>query len=172
MLINSASIYTASIILLAGLPRLLYFAIGSKKKLPPQLFEGRNLILFLINVLSFFSLVVMTLFLSKDFASLGTTIIWSTLTLLALGVLMIAWVIFFMNGYDPRYQFKKVIVPCPMVILVDIVFWLAILFTFNWWATIPCTVFTVSSYFWNFAGYKLTKPVVDDDIPLREDDGF
>lgn len=77
-----------------------------------------------------------------------------------------------MNGYDPRYQFKKIGLYCPNVLLIDVVFWLTILFTENWFAIIPCTVFTVTSFIWNFSGYRLTKPIVDDDVILRENDDF
>lgn len=171
-MINPTSIFATLMICLAGLPRFLYFVFGGKKRLPPALFEGSNLFLFIITTTSFFSLMVMSLLFSTDLGYLGKAIIWYTLTLLTLGLLLILWIIFFMNGYDPRYQFKKIGLYCPNALLIDVVFWLTILFTENWFAIIPCTVFTVTSFIWNFSGYRLTKPIVDDDVILRENDDF
>lgn len=170
MLINSASVLATAIIALAALPRFVYFSIGSKRKLPPQLFSGFNLILFIASSVSFFALMALVLLFSNNLGGEGKIIAWAVACFSVLSVLLILWVIFIMNGYDPRYQFKKAVIFCPNVVLIDIVFWLTIFVTSNWWAIIPCTVFTVSSFIWNFQGYKLTKPIIDDDVVIREND--
>lgn len=170
MLINSASVLATFVILMAGLPRFFYFVIGSKRKLPPQLFSGFNLILFILSSISFFGVVTLSLLFSNDFGYEGKMITWGVLIFALLAVLLILWVIFIMNGYDPRYQFKKLGIPGPNNVLIIAVFWLTILMTANWWAAIPCTVFTVSSYIWNVKGYLLTKPIIDDDVIIRENE--
>lgn len=171
-MINDASIYSTIVVLLAVLPRLLFFIFSSKRRLPIEMFRGRYLILFVLMIISYLSMLPLTLLFSTDYGVIAKFFGWIFLSHTALGLILVIWILFFMHGYDLRYQFKKIAVPAPLSLLESAILWLTAILSSNYWAFIPCIVFTITSYIWNLKGYKLTLPLVDDDTPIREDDEY
>ena len=171
-MINDASIYSSIVILVPFLPQLLYLLIKGKRSLPESLFAGRYLFLFLTMIISYLGLIVVALFFSNDYGVLARLIGWLVLSHTGIGLILVSWIIFIMYGYEPRFMFKKVVVPAHMNVLIVIIFWLTILFSLNWWAFIPGTIFTVTSLLWSFKAYKLTKPKYDENLPTRENDEY
>lgn len=171
-MINDASIYSTIVVLLAVLPRLLFFIFSSKRRLPVELFRGVYLVMFVLMILSFLSVIPLTLLFSVEYGVIAKFFGWILFSHTALGLILVLWIIFMMHGYELRYQFKKIVVPAPLSILESFVLWLTAILSSNYWALIPCIVFTISSCIWNYKGYKLTLPPIDDDVPLREDDEY
>lgn len=128
--------------------------------------------MFVLMILSFLSVIPLTLLFSVEYGVIAKFFGWILFSHTALGLILVLWIIFMMHGYELRYQFKKIAVPAPLSILESFVLWLTAILSSNYWALIPCIVFTISSYIWNYKGYKLTLPPIDDDVPFREDDEY
>lgn len=169
-MINETSIYCT--ILLAGivLPQLLFFLFKGRKTLPHELYRGRFLFYSLTAFLSYLATVTLTLFFSNDLGPRPFLIIWLVLAHSCLMVILVLIVIFIMNGYEARYMFKKYVIPSPINFLIVAIYWLTLGFTRNYWAMIPASLFTVFSLLWSIKAYLLTKPLIGENIPLREDD--
>ena len=73
-----------------------------------------------------------------------------------------------MNGYDARFQFKKVLVPAPLSVLTSLLFIISALLSLNYISLILSIVYAVTSFIWNYKGYKITRPVIPDHIPIIE----
>ena len=168
-MINDASIYSAIVIFMGFFPLLLYFLIKGKKNLPAELYHGRYLVFALISFFSYLALVVLALFFSNDYGVIARLLGWLILSHSAFALQLVGWINFTMHGYELRYLFKKIVTPCYMNVLTIIIFWLTILFSLNYWAAIPLILFTIFSLLWAQKAYKLTKPPIDEDIPLHEE---
>lgn len=158
------------LIVLPFLPQLLFILISGKRSLPSQLFKGRYLFYGLTSLISYLALIVLTLFFSNDYHSIGLMFVWLILTGVFVALILVSWIIITMHGYEARYMFRRVGVPCYMNIMILIIYWLTILIPLNYWAIIPGLIFSVFSLLWSIKAYKLTKPPFDEYVPLREDD--
>ncbi len=168
-MINDASIYAASVVAVCSLPQLLYFLIKPHKKLPEELLHGKYLFLAILGIVSLAATILLCLFLSKSFGVIATFFSWIITSHTLIGLILLSWVWFVMHGYELRYMFKKIVLPCHMNILIVIVIILTIAFSLNYWAVIPFVIFSISSLLWSYKAYKLTKPAIDEDLPIRED---
>ena len=169
-MINDASIYSSILVSVVLLPQLIYFLVKGRKALPSELYHGRYLFYAIVSLISYLVIIVLTLFFSKSYGVIAQWFAWVFTVMIFVTLLLVSWVIFIMNGYEARYMFKKVIVPAHMNVLIVIIFWLTMLLSFNYWAMIPGVIYTVFSLIWSMKAYKLTKPDIDEDIPLREND--
>ena len=169
-MINYYSIYSLIICVFALTPLLVYFFIRPVKKLPRELYRGRYLLFALISIFSYLAFLVLVLFFSNNYGIVLRFLSWQISTHTGMGLILLSWVVFFMHGYELRFLFKKYLVPAHMNFLIIVIFWLTALLSWNYWAMIPCGVFTVFSLLWGLKAYKLTKPKIDEDVPLREND--
>ena len=169
-MINDASIYSTIVVVLAFIPMLFFVILKGQKRLPEPLLRGKFLLCWLLMIGSFVSLSILVLFFSNEYGVIAKFFGWILFSHTCLGLILVLWILFFMHGYDIRYLFKKVIVPAPMCVLYNLVIWLTVSLSFNYWAMIPSFIFTVCSLFWNIKAFKLTKPFIDEDVPLREND--
>lgn len=169
-MVNYYSIYSFVICFFALAPLLVYFFIRPVKKIPRELYEGRYLLFALISLISFAAFLVLVLLFSNDYGIVLRFLSWQVSTHTGMGLILLSWVIFFMHGYEFRYLFKKYLVPAHMSILIIVIFWLTALLSWNYWSMIPCAVFTVFFLLWSLKAYKITKPKIDENVPLREND--
>ena len=168
--INVTSIFAASMVGAIVLIRYLYFLFANKKRLPNQLFKGAYLILFAFNFVLMTSSIAVTLLFSNNFYYNGFFFSWALIVLVSISLYVVLWIIFFMHGYDARFQFKKVVLPCPMTILEIITLLSTAIFSYNWILLGIAVTYAFTSYLWNYKGYLLTKPKIPDYIPIREND--
>ena len=169
-MINSASIISMFLIILPFLPQLLFILISGKRSLPSQLFKGRYLFYGLASLISYLALIVLALFFSNDYHSVGLMFVWLIISGVFVSLILVSWIVITMHGYEARYMFRKLIVPCYMNVMILIIYWITILMPLNYWAIIPGVIFTLFSLLWSIKAYQLTKPPIDEDVPLREDD--
>ena len=169
-MINYYSIYCASICLASCLPQILYFLIKGRKSLPPQLLHGCYLLVGLIAILSAIASCVVLLFFSTDFGTINRFFLWQLTSHLGVSLVFLSWILFIMHGYEARYLFRKILLPAHMNVLIVIIFLASALFPLNLWALIPVSIFIVSSLIWSIKAYYLTKPPIDENVPLREND--
>ena len=169
-MITDASIYSSVLIFLVLLPQLLYFLIRGRKSLPAELYRGRYLFYALISLASYLAMIVLVLFFSNSYGVIAQWFAWVFSVTTFAALLLVSWIIFIMNGYEIRYMFRKFGVPAHMNVIIVVIYWLTLLLSWNYWAMIPGAIFTIFSLLWSFKAYKLTKPLIDDDVPLREDD--
>lgn len=170
LLINTESIFAATIIGLVTYSRIIYFLVANKKRFPTALFKSKYLLLFVLNVGFSTAAVTLTLLFSNDFHYIGFFFGWALLAFMSLSLAMLIWIFFFMHGYDPRYQFKKVGVPAPMCVIEIILMLSTAVCTFNWPLLGISIAYAITGYLWNYKGYLLTKPKIPDYIPIIEDD--
>lgn len=170
MQISPTSIYVTVMVFIALFPRDFYFLISNKRRHSSKLFEGRYLLLFIVMLISDLACVFFTLFYSHTFFYNGIFFLWAILSGIFLALYLMLWVIFFMHGYDSRYQFKKYLVPAPMTVLSILVILLSGVCTLNYWLLISAGVYSISSYIWSLKGYNLTKPVIPDYVHISEDE--
>ena len=171
-MINDASIYSTILLFVALLPQLLYFLIKGKKNLPSELYHGRYLSYALVSLFAFVATLVLVLFFSNSYGVIARLLGWLIVSHSLIALILISWILFIMHGYELRYMFKKIVVPGHMNALIALVFWTTILFSLNYWAMIPCAIYTLFSMMWAYKAYKITKPAIDENIPLREDDEY
>lgn len=169
-MINGASIYSLVIALLAFVPELVCFLIKGRKGMPTILFQGRNLFYFLMSIFSFLGTLVLLLLFSNDYGVIARMLGWLILSHAGLGLILVSWIWFTMHGYELRFLFKKIVVPAHMNVLIVFTVFVPIIFSLNYWAAIPGVIFGVFSMLWSINAYKITKPAIDENIPLREDD--
>lgn len=168
--INEESIATCITIFFIIFIRTIYVAIRNKKKFPNQLFEGKFLLLFFAKILVGISCCVFTLFFSNNFFYMGLFYSWLLIILIAYSLYFVLWVIFFMHGYDVRYQFKKVIAPSPLTFLEFVIILSTAIFTLNYICIGLSILYFVITYAWDYKGYQLTKPKIPDHVVIREND--
>ena len=168
MIISATSIYVFINALIISLPRTLYIMFKNARRFPGQLFKGKYLFLFITNFVLEMSINVLFLLLSHDFYYLGIFFLWSLLSGIILCLHFVLWIIFWMNGYDVRFQFKKVLVPAPLSVLTSLLFIVSALLSLNYISLILSIVYAVTSFIWNYKGYKITRPVIPDHIPIIE----
>ena len=171
-MINDASIYSAIVVSVAALPQLLYFLIKGKKNLPEKLYHGRYLLFALLALFSYLALIVTTLFFSNDYGNIGRLFGWLILSHSGFGLILVSWIWFIMHGYDLHYLFKRIVVPAHMNVLIILIYLFTVMLSLNYWALIPFLSFTAFSLIWSLEAYKLTKPNIDKNVPLREDDEY
>lgn len=169
-MITPTGIYCSIIVACITLFRILYLAITNNKCYPQELFKGRFLFLFIMNFILITASVVLALFFSKDFFYNGVFFLWSTLSGICLCLYFVLWVIFWMHGYEARYQFKKVVIPAPMAFLAAFTLILTAVCTLNYYLLAASIMLAITSYLWNYKGYLLTKPKIPDYIPIPEND--
>ncbi len=168
-MINDNSIYSFAVVLASGLPQLLFLFINPKKILPKELYRGRYLVLALLSVFSFIGYSITVIFLSSSFGTIARLIIWIITSHTGVSLILLSWAYVIMHGCELRYMFKKFLLPCHMNVLIILVMLITSLLSLNFWSLIPLAIFAVSSYLWAFKAYKITKPLIDDDTPIRED---
>ena len=170
MEISPTSIYVTIMIFLGTSLRLFYFLFANVRKYPGQLFKGRNLFYFIVMILTNLTSLFFSLFFSNDFHYDGIFILWGSLTGISLCLSLTIWALFWMHGYNPYYQFKKIVLPCPLSILGSFIILLSGSTTLNYYLVASGVIFALFDYLWNYQGYKLTKPVIPEDIPLHDED--
>lgn len=165
MFIDPTSIFVTSLIGLITFPRLLYFMISNIKRYPSTLFKGRYLFYFIMSFLFAVCSILSALFFSHNFYYNGLFICWCSLTLIFLCLYLVLWVMFWMHGYEARYQFEKFVLPCPMSILSFASLLISGLFTLNIYLIISSIIYFVFEYIWSYKGFMLTKPkkVIDEN---------
>ena len=168
-MINSGSIYAASLVAIVLLPQLLFFLIKGRKVLPNELYQGKYLLFAIISLISYLAIIPLVLFFSTSFGVIAQFFAWLFSSHTCVAAVLVGWIIFFMHGYEIRYLFEKIVVPAYMNVLIVMIYVLTVGFSLNYWAAIPTAIFTVFSLIWSFKAYKLTRPTIDDDVPLRED---
>lgn len=168
--INEESVACSVVLFCVIFFRLIFETIRNKKKFPNALFSGKYLFLFLVKFVFGLLICIFALFYSNDFYILGLFFTWLLIILCSISLIFVLWIIFFMHGYDIRYLFKKVILPCPIVILEFIVIFSTAGFTRNYIVIGFAAIYSLATYIWNYKGYKLTKPKIPDYVIIREND--
>ena len=168
-MINSGSIYASILVGVVLLPQLLFFLTKGRKVLPSELYRGRYLFCALASLISYLAIIVLVLFFSTSFGVIAQFFAWLFSTHTCVAAVLVGWIVFFMHGYEIRYMFEKIVVPAYMNVLIVIIYLLTAGLSMNYWAAIPTVIFSVFSLIWSFKAYKLTRPAIDDDVPLRED---
>ena len=168
-MINSGSIYASILVGVVLLPQLLFFLIKGSKVLPSELYHGKYFWFALISLISYLALIVLVLFFSTSFGVIAQFFAWLFSSHTCVAAVLVGWIIFFMHGYEIRYMFEKIVVPAYMNVLIVAIYLLTVGFSLNYWAAIPAATFSIFSLIWSFKAYKLTRPAIDDDVPLRED---
>lgn len=168
MEITYSGICGAVIIGLTVFVRFLYLATVNKKRFPDVLFKGKNLIFFIISLVMALSGLVVCLLLTKTIENLGLFIVWAFLSG-ASGLLELSiWVLFWLHGYEVRYQFEKIIAFCPFVILETIILLSTALCSLNIPLICIGVVYFIFSFIWHLKGWSLTKP--DETIHREGED--
>ncbi len=154
--ITVTSIFVSSLLAILLLPRFIYFAIVNQRRYPKQLFAKPYLFIFILNFLLAIALVIVSLFYSSSFYSLGLFFVWLfiVLTMLCLALLVLS--VFVMNGYNPHFQFKKMLLPMPIYFIEVVGIVSTSLLTMNYYLLIPGCVYALTSFIWNYKGYLLT----------------
>lgn len=168
-MINSGSIYASSLVAIVLLPQLFFFLIKGRKVLPTQLYQGKYFWFGVISLISYLAIIPLILFFSTSFGVIAQFFAWLFSSHTCVAAVLVGWIIFFMHGYEIRYLFEKIVVPAYMNVLIVMIYVLTAAFSLNYWAAIPTVIFSVFSLIWSFKAYKLTRPAIDDDAPLRED---
>ncbi len=139
------------------LPRFIYFMIVNKRQYPKELFSKQYLFLFILNFFLSLTLVALSLFFSTSFNSLGLFFVWLFITLTMLFLALLILVIFMMNGYNPYFQFKKMLLPIPIYFIEAIAIVLTSLLSNNYYLLIPGSIYLFTSFIWNYKGYLLLR---------------
>ena len=160
MSINPTSIFVTILITIGSLLRILYVLVKNKKIFPDQLFKGRYLIFVILAFIFDLSSIILSLLFSSTFYFNGSFIIWCSLTFCFLCLYLILWVLFWMHGYDIRYQFEKVLLPSPMSILSFLILFISGIFTLNYYLLFSSVCYFVFEYLWSYKGFMLTKPKI------------
>ena len=168
-MINSGSIYASILVGVVLLPQLLFFLTKGRKVLPSELYQGRYLFCALASLISYLAIIVLVLFFSTSFGVIAQFFAWLFSTHTCVAAVLVGWIVFFMHGYEIRYMFEKIVVPAYMNVLIVVIYLLTVGLSMNYWAAIPAVIFSVFSLIWSIKAYKLTRPAIDDDVPLRED---
>lgn len=170
MVINDTNILVLVVLVLAFVPRYLYFVFTNKKRHPAQLFEGKYLIDFISQGLLGSAACAFGFVYSYDFFYIGIFVGWIVVGLCIACLIFILWTLFWMHGYETRYQFSKLVVPAPMSILTSLLFLITGLCTLNYILIAISVVYGFLDYVWNLRGYYLTKPKIPDYMPIPEDE--
>ncbi len=168
MKIEATNIYVMLTIFFATMPRFFYFLIVNKRRYPDTLFRGKYLLFEILAISSATGALVFALLFSNNFFYVGIFLSWAAISGILLCLYFTLWVLFWMHGYEARYQFNKVIVPAPMSIISSMIIFLSGLMTLNYYVIGFSISYGLFSYLWNYQGYRLTKPFIPDDMPIRE----
>jgi len=168
--INEESVFCCIVIFLVVFIRTIYFLIRNRKKFSSELFERKYLGAIFGKIFLGVAMCLFSLFYSNDFYILGLFFTWLLLILCCISLLFVLWIIFFMHGYDARYLFKKIILPCPMTFLEFFVILFTGIFTRNYFVIGLSLIYFLDSYMWDYKAYLLTKPKIPDYVVIREND--
>jgi len=170
--ITAISVYTSIIVFIMGVIRNLYLATRNKKRFPPSLFEGKYLLCFFIFTISGIAMFILTFFYSSSLFVTPNLFLWILISNVLMCLWGLLWIVYYMHGYETRYQFKKVLVPAPMIVCEIGALFATALLTNNYPCIVLSIVYGVTAGVWNYRAYKLTLPPIPDDEVLRENDDF
>lgn len=169
-MISVESIYVSIIITALYIFRVVHFLILGKNKISTKLFSLPYIFLFVGIILSGLASTILALFFSHTFSYNGFFFLFTGAAIICGGMYLILYFIFFGHGYDPRYQFSFLKLPCPFAVLTSIVYLLGSFLTSNYYLLISVSIFIIFSFIFDYLGYKETKPKVDLDLPVPPDE--
>ena len=162
-MISDMSLSAAIVMAVCIYPRLLYIAIKNKRSFPDTLFKFPYVLLFILYFVSGTSAPVLALFFSTSFVSFSFFVSWILIALILMCLGILVWILFFMHGYDVRYQFKRIVIPSPLSLIDSLIILISAVFSLNYILMIVGGVFALSNYLWCLKGFYLTKPIVFDE---------
>ena len=162
-MLNDTSVSVAVVLAVCVLPRLFYTLFANKKSFPDSMYKKQYLFLFILYLISGIATIPLALFFSQTFITFGLFIFWIVITFVALALILLLWIYFFMHGYDVRYLFKRILVPSPIVIVEGFLVLITSIFSLNYYLIIDAVIFFIAGYLWSLKGFIITKPKVFDE---------